>query len=251
MFRVCKIDIGPAVAVEPGRIGALVNCACMASASLRNTGTVAATCPTCGTASSFEYKDSEAEFGFIAQDAGIRVGGRDYIRIIYQLVRCAYCGRGALATIAANRSILGGALLAFDPKTTTRAPLPASVPEGIELEFREAELCMSIEAHRGASALFRSALEKALTDSGYDDSVGKLFKKIEAAAKDGVITDARRKKAHDEVRVLGNDVVHEEWRDISLEDVRSAHHYTQRVLEDLYDDRPSVEAILKANGRRK
>jgi hypothetical protein len=33
------------------------------------------------------------------------------------------------------------------------------------------------------------------------------------------------------------------------DEVEDAHRYTQRILEDLYDDRPTVEAILVAKKR--
>jgi hypothetical protein len=93
----------------------------------------------------------------------------------------------------------------------------------------------------------RSALEKALKVNGY--TKGSLQTKIDDAAADGVITAARKQRAHDDIRVLGNEVVHDEWRPVSAEEVKSALHYTQRVLEDFYDDRTAVEQVLKAKGR--
>jgi hypothetical protein len=91
--------------------------------------------------------------------------------------------------------------------------------------------------------MVRSALEKVLKANGY--TKGRLNEKIDAAASDGVITAARKQKAHDDIRVLGNEVVHDDWRQVSEDEVISALHYTQRVIEDLYDDRPTVEAILQ------
>src|SRR5262249_47732477 len=121
------------------------------------------------------------------------------------------------------------------------------VPAGISSEFREAERCASIAAWRAASALFRSTLEKVLKANGIPG--GNLAAKIDQAAADGVITEARKRKAHDDVRVLGNDVLHDEWRAVTPEEVEASHKYVQRVLEDLYDDRASVEAILKVKER--
>jgi hypothetical protein len=76
-----------------------------------------------------------------------------------------------------------------------------------------------------------------------------LKKRIDAAAADGVITAARQKKAHDDVRSLGNDVLHEDWREVTDDEVENAHRYAQRILEDLYDDRTTVEKILTQKGR--
>jgi len=106
---------------------------------------------------------------------------------------------------------------------------------------------MSVSAWRGAAALLRSALEKALKANGYDEAV--LYKKIEAAGADGVITSSRRQRAQDLVRILGNDVLHEEWRVVTQQEAEDAHHYVGRVIEDLYDDRAAVETVLAAKGR--
>ena len=48
------------------------------------------------------------------------------------------------------------------------------------------------------------------------------------------------------VRVLGNDVLHDDWHEISEEDVSASRHYTQRILEDFYDDRETVLNLLRA-----
>ncbi|WP_216643638.1 DUF4145 domain-containing protein [Spiribacter salilacus] len=128
--------------------------------------------------------------------------------------------------------------------------MPASFPEALLKEFREAESCLGYGCYRAAAGLFRSVLEKTMRINGYD---GKGFKnlpdKIDAAAGDGIITASRQKAAHEKIRVLGNDVLHDEWREIPEPDVKSAHHYAQRILEDLYDDRASVLAILERAGR--
>jgi Domain of unknown function (DUF4145) len=96
-------------------------------------------------------------------------------------------------------------------------------------------------------------LEKTLKANGYtrtnDPSLRDLQKRIDAAAADGVISDARRKRAHEDIRSLGNDVLHDDWRDVIPEEVENAHRYTQRILEDLYDDRATVEALLIAKNR--
>ena len=73
--------------------------------------------------------------------------------------------------------------------------------------------------------------------------------RIEAAADDGVITQSRKQRAHENIRVLGNDVLHDDWREVSQEEYADAHRYAQRILEDLYDDRQTVEDVLKAKRR--
>ena len=66
-----------------------------------------------------------------------------------------------------------------------------------------------------------------------------------------MITAARSKRAHDEIRVLGNDILHDDWREVTEDEFELAHHYAQRIFEDLYDDRPSVQALLIGKGRLK
>jgi Domain of unknown function (DUF4145) len=140
----------------------------------------------------------------------------------------------------------------FYPTSIDSAKIPAAVPAGIKAELREAELSASVGAWRGASALLRSTLEKTLKANGYasgDLERANLQKRIDAAAADGVITEARQKKAHSDIRVLGNDVLHDEWREVKQDEFEVAHHYTQRILEDFYDDRQTIESILKEKKR--
>ena len=129
----------------------------------------------------------------------------------------------------------------------SRLSLADSVPIGIRKEFEEAEESFSNNCFRAAAGLFRSVLDKAMRANGYNTRKDpNLYDQIEAAAEDGVITQARKKKAHDEVRVLGNDVLHDDWCEIPEEDVAASRHYTHRILEDLYDDRDTVLDLLRA-----
>jgi hypothetical protein len=106
------------------------------------------------------------------------------------------------------------------------------------------------EMDRAAAGMFRSVLDKTLRANGYKGKEGTTLKQqIDTAAADGVITEARKKRAHDEIRVLGNDVLHDEWHEIKEVDVELARHYSQRILEDLYDDRESVLALLRVAQR--
>ena len=180
---------------------------------------------------------------------------REEVDVQYRLFSCAGCGMGALAKIKmtgvrADYPTDIGELLWFTPEAKERLTLPRNVPEGIRNEFREAEMCMEAGCFRAAAAMFRSVLDKVFRANGYKTGKEKnLYQQIDAAAADGVITEARRRRAHEEVRVLGNDVLHDEWHEIPEDDVRPAHHYTQRILEDFYDDRESILTLLRGAGR--
>lgn len=210
---------------------------------------VRAHCPDCdGAITTFEFKDSN-EFGSVIVDGQHIYKYNHYNRIIYKLLRCAGCGRAGLAKIHCNGDVSEGKMESFYPTTIETATIPEGITENISADFREAELCASAGAWRSASAMLRSTLEKILKVNGYDK--GKLIDRIDSVASDGIITESRRKKAHEDIRVLGNDVLHDDWREVTREEFENAHHYTQRIFEDLYDDRPEVEKILKEKNRLK
>ena len=148
--------------------------------------------------------------------------------------------------ICANQGYAQGLLERFYPLTIEMLRLPAGVPEGIKKEFEEAEICASGGVARRIRVAARSTLEKTLEANGYEK--GALAARIDEAAGDGVITAARA-RAHEDICVLGNDVLHDAWRVVTEEEFDVAHRYAQRILEDLYDDRPSVEALLREKGR--
>jgi Domain of unknown function (DUF4145) len=195
----------------------------------------------------FDQQAEHCEVGYLLVNRGHQFEGASYQRVHWRMLRCSGCGRAGLAKFHDNGNEASAVLESFLPRALASAPLPAAVPEGVVKEYREAELCASVEAWRAASALLRSTLEKALKANGYTKGV--LQQKIDDAAADGVITSARRQKAHDDIRVLGNEVVHDDWRPVEEDEVEAALHYAQRVLEDLYDDRAAVEAVLKVKGR--
>jgi hypothetical protein len=215
-------------------------------------GNVRAHCPLCGVPTTFEFEDRTP--GQDVSSLGIyHVGPIQlspdlaYRHSAHVFMRCCVCSRPAVAYVAFESHLSDGMLLDFWPKAKPSALLPTGVPQGIVKEFREAETCIEAEAWRGAAGLLRSALEKTLRANGYNEQ--NLYRKIEAAGTDGVITSARRQRAQDLVRTLGNDVLHDDWRPVTREEVRDAHHYVGRVIEDLYDDRATVEAVLRAKGR--
>lgn len=221
---------------------------------LYRNGNVTTVCSDCGTVTTFENREpSGSAFGAVIIYKQHKYQDENYTRIFYMTMRCTVCHRGALAKLHDKGDAIDtGVLESFLPSAVDRATVPNDVPEDVLKEYREAELCASIGAYRAASALLRSTLEKVLKANGYirdKDKLKNLVQKIDAAASDGVLTDARRKRAHENIRVLGNDVLHEDWRDVTAEEYEESHKYIQRILEDLYDDRQTVEAILAAKGR--
>lgn len=222
-------------------------------ARLNHLGNVIAPCPGCrGSTSTFEHMYRGNELGVVKSKAP-KPHGRtgDEVDIQYRLFRCAGCGRGALGCVLMRHERADypddiNKLVWFEPEAKERLPLPDATPKGIASEFREGELCMENNALRAAAGMFRSVLDKTMRANGYKTKKGtSLAVQIDEAASDSVITAARQRRAHEEIRVLGNDVLHDEWHEIPEEDVQAARHYTQRVLEDFYDDRESVLKLLR------
>lgn len=204
-------------------------------------------CPVCNRETTYTFKSDHGEFGSVIVQKHHTYEGKNFSRIIYQLMQCTICGRGGLAEIHANNTVRNGKLGLFYPVAFKSVQIPDGIPEGILNEFKEAEFSAASNCWRGASVLFRSVIEKTLKENGYIRT--RLIDNIDDAADDGVITDSRRKKAHDDIRVLGNNVLHDEWREVTRGEVEQSHHYTQRILEDFYDDRQTVEKVLKQKGR--
>ena len=127
------------------------------------------------------------------------------------------------------------------------AQLPESVPKDIVREFCEAEKDAALGSYRSASVLLRGVLEKTLAKNGFDEveytdhngvktkSIA-LLHRIDAAAENGLIAGARKRHAHENVRVLGTDFIHEEWREITKEEFEEAREYAQGILKDIYEN---------------
>jgi hypothetical protein len=222
---------------------------------------VLAQCPECNSRTSFDTRGhSNSQLGAVIINRQHGFNNGSYSRVLWQFFRCNSCSRGAVAKIHDNGQSATAVLETFLPSAVQQSPLPAGVPKDIQTEFREAELVAAHGAFRAASALLRSVLEKTLTKNGYDEveatnEKGVTFKtkslkhRIDTAADDGVITQARKRRVHDNIRVLGNDILHDDWREVTPGEYEDAHLYSQRILEDFYDDRRTVEGVLIAKER--
>lgn len=217
-------------------------------------------CPGCGGAiTTFSVKNPQnnSNFGEAIKNDAVTLEGVTYGRTFWKFMSCVNCQMGAVAKI----HVEGGsqrnetALVDFYPRAVTQAKLPAQVPTGIVNEFREAERDAGNGEYRSATGLIRSVLDKTLLANGYaTPPAGKTFKprlvdQINLAADDGIITQARRQRAHEDIRVLGNEILHDEWRLVTEDEYELAHDYCLRILEDFYENRTIVLKVLYAKGR--
>jgi hypothetical protein len=206
-------------------------------------GNVRAHCPNCEAITTFEMGTSAGEFGSIINNDVHEFDGVEYTKTAYVLLRCAGCHRGGLAKIHCHGRLIDGDMEWFNPRAVGAATLPEDTPEGIVNEFREAERCAGAGAYRAASGMLRSTLEKVLDENGY--VTGRLKARINRAALDGVITDAIKMRAREKPLALGNDVLHEPWREVGEKEYQEARHYVAKVIDAFYDDRKTVLEVLK------
>lgn len=211
-------------------------------APLWHDGAVTARCPNCDGA--------RTRFKPLAENGASIIRSEEWtdgaMRVSYHLAECLGCGRGGLI-IMGQMDEHGWRLLDFYPRSPDFADLPVGVPPDLENELREAERAAGAGAYRAASATLRSALEKTLKANGY--AKGLLQGKIDEAADDGVITRARQARAHESVRALGNDIVHDDWRCVDAAEFEESRQYVVWILRDLYDDRETVLKQLRSAGR--
>jgi len=244
-------------------------------ATINDLGNITATCIGCqGTArSSFLYYDpvTMKELGIVRRTIKITELDPDYqipspfgpryrtrdVEQQHRLFRCENCYHAALAIIHMKhrpaeypRDI--DKLVLFIPEAGERLPIPAGTPPGIHAEFREAELCRMVQCFRAAAAMFRSTMEKALKHNGYSKKES-LFDNIELAHKDNLLTAVHYQWAQRHIRIVGNDVLHDDRTpetEFDEAQVRDLQMHTQRILESLYADRDIVLQQLRKVGRR-
>lgn len=221
-------------------------------AKISDVGTITARCPGCeGALAAYIWNEKGTANSAFVQSVESARDGRWIFE--HRLYRCSGCGRGGLAGLVYPEHPgfpAGVRLKWFYREAAQMLVLPEKVPADLKAEFREAEECLSNKCFRAAAGLFRSVLDKTLRANGYKLKDGTtLAQQIDLAALDGVITASRQRQAHEEIRSLGNDVLHDAWQPITEEDVEPAHRYAQRILEDFYDDRESVLKVLRAKNR--
>ncbi len=123
------------------------------------------------------------------------------------------------------------------------------VPEHIAATANEAHMCQSIGAHRGAIALARAVVEA--TAKGHGVTSGDLYKKIDALAKNGVISESMREAAH-EIRFAGNEVAHGDLSEqpFTAEDASEILALMDAILLRVYQEPAQVAGVRSRRQER-
>jgi hypothetical protein len=213
-------------------------------ATINEQGNIQACCPQCqGALSTFEWNSKDKIYGSVTvADVADST--------CYRLYRCAGCGSGAMAVVRFSGKLWPGdtrQLVTFHSEAAERLALPRDLPQYLVSEFREAEKCLDMGCLRAAMGLFRSVLVKTLRANGYAADRGlPLNQQLDVMAEDGLITRTRHRKA---ARVLGHDIIDDEWHEPPRIDLEALRRFTQRILEDLYEDRAATVLMLRDAGR--
>lgn len=151
--------------------------------------------------------------------------------------------------VTSNNGGATGELSEWWPKHIGGKAFP-DIPEHIASTADEAHRCLSIGAHRGAVALARAVVEATAKDHGIDK--GMLEKKIEAMAKQGVISGAM-KDAADEIRFAGNEVAHADLAEepITADDAGEVLELMDAILTRVYQEPRQVERVRERRRERK
>lgn len=210
---------------------------------------VTAYCDVCKANSNFLYKDSNGKiFGsFDSENSNLldsRVDSR-YGRIEYILVSCSSCKRGGLVELHYHGG--GYSFISFFPSPTGHTDLPKKTPSDIQAEFKSSENCVSIDEYRPAAAMLRSTLEKTLKKHGYEE--WGLSDNLKNLSSDNILPRWLVKQNSEIVKILGDEILHGDWREVTTEEYRKAHHYVERLIESFYDDHASVIEDLQQRGR--
>lgn len=154
---------------------------------------------------------------------------------------------GVVVTTSTGNST--GELSDWWPKHIGGKDFP-DVPEHVASTADEAHRCLSIGAHRGAVALARAVVEATAKDHGIDK--GMLDKKIEAMARQGVISEAM-KDAADEIRFAGNEVAHADLAEepITADDAGEVLELMDAILTRVYQEPRQVQRVRERRKERK
>lgn len=134
------------------------------------------------------------------------------------------------------------------PRSTETKDYP-DVPPHVADAATEAYECASLKHNRAAVLLVRSVIEATAKDKGITS--GKLYDKIEALEKAGLIRAHIKDAAHG-VRELGNEMAHGDFvTPISDEDTELVIKLMGEILNEVYQSPAEIQRVQAAAQARK
>ena len=166
--------------------------------------------------------------------------------ITFLLLKCVTCSLGALGIIYEDLDSEIKVLVDFYPKVKKITKLPDDTPEDISSEFKSAENCANIEEYRPAATMLRSTIEKVLNNHGYNE--WRLSDNLKNLQKDRLITAPLARKNKLVVKILGDQVLHQKWREVDEKEYLTAREYALDLIKAFYSD---VEGVALERERLK
>jgi len=119
--------------------------------------------------------------------------------IIRGVLTCRNCDRKTIFGMTGNA-------ISFYPSKNAYGQLSGGIPNSVRGTFLDAELCYYGMGFRGAVAMCRACVERALVERGITNRT--LEAKIDEAKKQTILTDREYMLAHGS-RLVGNEALHE------------------------------------------
>lgn len=170
--------------------------------------------------------------------------------------QCDQCKRLSVGVVSAEGShgqhqawLEDSGFTEFLPARSAGKDFP-DVIDPIAAAADEAHRCLSAGAPRGAVALARAVVEATAKNQGV--TTGSLMNKIDALAKQGVISNHMRDAAH-EIRFAGNEVAHGDLAEepMSSDDARDVLDLMDAILERVYQEPAKVARVRERREARK
>ena len=182
----------------------------------------------------------KAAFELRAESAETKYDGKFYTVFLI----CRVCENGVIVRLAAtgnpdttpmncgsDPTNLGWSLINVWPAPeVSRAP--DSTPDNVAGFFLQGEESLRSRHYDAAGAMYRKALDTATLNIDPDLKGKKLYRRIEMLADRYAITPAMRDWAH-EIRLMGNDAVHEE-EPFTEQEAKDVQTFTQLFLTYVY-----------------
>jgi Domain of unknown function (DUF4145) len=162
-------------------------------------------------------------------------------RMLHQVQKCQACGEVVYRQVDLNEQ--DHTLAQWPPKGIR--PAHPSVPAPIGADWREAHLCLSIGAFRGAAAMARRAVQGVAIEQGAKDAkLSAQLKELEAKA----TLHPTMVEWADHIRLLGNVGAHpgaDGLETVSEDEAREVVRFLDELLRWLYE-LPAETAAARA-----
>lgn len=217
----------------------------MASGELPK-GNIKFLCRHCGTHSRSEILISSKYVELDQDSSGNTYFGSEYR---YRLVRCSACAD--LSLLLAMQVAQEGDVDYYDDDVPVYPAPPRlmspAVPKKLQDCFLEARTCYQAKAYTASAIMCRRSLELLAAERGVsEDSLAKSLGKLKAKGD----IDQRLYDWCDELRLAGNDAVHDVNSNVSQKDARDMSELAEAIIDYVYVFQARYEEFKNRRAQR-